>query len=892
MSKQRCCESRFIDTIVGEVADKLNPTGLSVAVYPVGIEDRVQQLSGFLKLGSDDVRIVVILGFGGIGKTTIAKAMYNRIHHQFESTSFLANIGRSSSLVELQGKLLRDLLKDGKHRISSEDHGIEVIKQRAWCRRVLLVLDGVDNIRQLRALAINRDLLRPGSRIIVTTRDLSATSSLRADDVYMPEKLSEEKSLQLFSWHAFRTEHPKQGYEILSKEVVSYAKGLPLVLEILGCFLFDKTILEWRDELKKLEKIPHLEVQKILALSLDSLDDKQKGLFLDIACFFVGMDQDLPIKILKGCGFYPESDIRVLSRRCLVSIGRNRLMMHDLIQDMAREIVRQESPEEPGERSRLWYHEDILDGTKAVQGLVLNLPESKELQLNWKAFTKMERLRLLQLDFVHLSGSYEYLSGRLVWLSWKGYPLECIPPTLILDNLVVIDLSYSKLKQVWRGTKVLYKLKYLNLSHSYFLIKTPDFTGLTSLEKLLLNDCAKLVEVHRSVGCLKNLLVLNLGNCKNLKKIPLSVFMLKSLFHLNLSGCSKLDWHQGITNRKLKQAFRPISQGFAIFQGSRFETSFSSYQLSCSIRELRMESCNITNLPSEIGSLVSLEYLNLSRNKFSNLPATITSLPRLRYLVINSCTRLKSLPALPVSLCELLAIHCTSLQSISMESKAIITSLPVLRMRFYRCPKLVNNNCAYNFRRNFLSCQGLREQELHIILPGSEVPRWCNYQSEGPVIRFRVPQLMGGTIQGVILCIVFSQRVGTIFKYFLSVKYCVCNEAKRSRGPRSKPTVPCGAQMCLSYIPNQHLESWLGVGDEVEMKIMNCSGIDFRVKRLGVRLVYEGENHPDSYDDASHHSFTTASNIIWVNRGIKHLESGGKSSDPDTRGLKRIIPRH
>ncbi|XP_059652450.1 disease resistance protein Roq1-like [Cornus florida] len=164
------CESMFIEFVVGEVADKLNPTCLSVAEYPIGIHRLVQQLSKFMRLESNsDVRIVATWGIGGIGKTTISKAMYNCIYRKFESSCFLANVGQTSmqhnGLVELQEKLLCDLLMDGNQRIRSEDHGIEVIKKRACSRRVLLVLDDVDNIRQLSGLAINRDLLCPGTRI-------------------------------------------------------------------------------------------------------------------------------------------------------------------------------------------------------------------------------------------------------------------------------------------------------------------------------------------------------------------------------------------------------------------------------------------------------------------------------------------------------------------------------------------------------------------------------------------------------------------------------------------------------------------------------------------------------------------------------------------------------
>ncbi|XP_059654442.1 disease resistance protein RPV1-like [Cornus florida] len=835
------CEATLIERVVRQVIAQLNPTCLFVASYPVGIEYRVQRLSKFLQLGleNEDVRIVAIWGFSGTGKTTIAKAMYNRIHSEFESSSFLSEVGKFKSLVKLQKELLRDLLKDSELKVKDEDNGIQLIKELAWDqrrRKVLLVLDDVDDKCQLEALAIDRDLLGPGSRVIITTRDLASVKSLGlgGDEMYMPEELSDEDSLRLFNWHAFNGDPPVQDYKILSEEVVNYSKGVPLVLEVLGSSLLGETVPVWRSLLKKLKDIPHNDVQEKLMLSLHNLDGKQLGLFLDIACFFVGMDQDLSFKILEGCGFYPDHDIGVLFRRFLVSIdGHERFMMHDLIQKMAREIVRRQSTEHPGRRSRLWDYEEVLKvlknetGTEEVLGLVLNSPKSEKLDA--KAFAKMKNLRLLNLNYAQLGGSCEHLSKELVWLSWKAFSLECIPSSFFMKNLVALDLSYSKLKQVWEETKFLCKLKYLNLSHSYLLIKTPDFTGLTSLEKLLLNDCKKLVEVHRTIGRLKNLIVLDIKNCKNLKKIPLSIFMLKSLADFNMSGCSKLEWP-------------------AFFRRSPPESSFSSLQLSSSIRSLYMENCNITNVPSEIGRLVSLEYLNLSRNKFSNLPATITSLPRLGNLNIHTCSQLESLPALPVSLKELWADDCTSLQSMSIESKAA----GVQFMSFKGCPKLVNDNAAYNFRRNLLRYQGLREV-LRICFPGGEVPRWCYYQSEGYFIRFRMPQL-GLIIQGIIVCFVFSHRVSGDVTFPYITTCCVSNKTKWSQGPHCEIQINLHAdrfeQMFLSYIPIRHLKlCWLEDGDEVEMTIRQVLGrrLGLWVKRLGVSLIYEGdENNPDS----------------------------------------------
>jgi len=83
-------------------------------------------------------------------------------------------------------------------------------------------------------------------------------------------------------------------------------------------------------------------------------------------------------------------------------------------------------------------------------------------------------------------------------------------------------------------------LKVLNLSHSKYLRKTPDFSGLQSLEQLILKDCPRLVEVHQSIGCLCYLVVLNLKDCKSLRNLTREIYKLKSLKTLILSGCSKI----------------------------------------------------------------------------------------------------------------------------------------------------------------------------------------------------------------------------------------------------------------------------------------------------------------------------------------------------------------
>jgi hypothetical protein len=94
----------------------------------------------------------------------------------------------------------------------------------------------------------------------------------------------------------------------------------------------------------------------------------------------------------------------------------------------------------------------LYQGTKAVEGLVLSLQGSK--RFNTKAFKKMKRLRLLQLNFVCLEGNYEYISNKLRWLCWSEFPLKAIPDDLTLEHLIVLDMRYSSLQQFSEELKV------------------------------------------------------------------------------------------------------------------------------------------------------------------------------------------------------------------------------------------------------------------------------------------------------------------------------------------------------------------------------------------------------------------------------------------------------
>ncbi|PRQ55354.1 putative winged helix-turn-helix DNA-binding domain-containing protein [Rosa chinensis] len=109
----------------------------------------------------------------------------------------------------------------------------------------------------------------------------------------------------------------------------------------------------------RLKNTPHRRIIEVLRISFDGLEEKDREIFLHIACFYKGKDKDRVTQILDYCQLNPVIGLSVLADRSLITISNNELSMHDLLQEMGWEIVREQSPTYPGKRSRLWSHEDI-----------------------------------------------------------------------------------------------------------------------------------------------------------------------------------------------------------------------------------------------------------------------------------------------------------------------------------------------------------------------------------------------------------------------------------------------------------------------------------------------------------------------------------------------------
>jgi len=356
-------EAKLIETIVGHIQKKLIPTLPCFTDNLVGIDSRMKEVTSLIAIWLDDIRFIGIWGMGGIGKTTIARLVYETIKKEFKVSCFLQNIrelSKTNDLVHIQKEILSHL-NVRSNEYYNLYHGKKIIANSLSNKKVLLVLDDVSDISQLENLAGKREWYGPGSRLIITTRDKHLLKTYGVDITCKARGLAQNEALQLFCLKAFKQDQPEKEYLNLCKGVVEYAKGLPLALEVLGSHLYGRSFEVWHSALEQIKSFPHSKIQDTLRISYDSLEPAEKKLFLDIACFFVGMDIDEVVNILENCGDHPIIGIDILIERSLVTLDRmkNKLGMHDLLQEMGRNIVYQESPNDPGKRSRLWSQKDI-----------------------------------------------------------------------------------------------------------------------------------------------------------------------------------------------------------------------------------------------------------------------------------------------------------------------------------------------------------------------------------------------------------------------------------------------------------------------------------------------------------------------------------------------------
>ncbi|EOA33585.1 hypothetical protein CARUB_v10019730mg [Capsella rubella] len=694
-------ESKLIEELVQDLSDRLfSPVSSSYTGELIGMSTHMRSIYPLMSLDPHDVQMIGIWGKGGIGKTTIAKYVYKVFLSEFDGASFLENVKRDFKRYgpsHLREKILSEIFR--KKDMNSWNRDSDVMIERLRGKRILLILDDVDDIQQLNELAGKPDWFGPGSRIIITTRDRRVLELHDVERIYEVMPLRTTQALQLFSKHAFKQPRPCEDYRELSIDVVKQLGGLPLALQLVGGSLYRRDLEFWEDKLDLLRHNSDNSLLKGLRVSYEALDELEKKIFLYIALCFNGVSMDRVKKLLDL--FFVSSrrrklptrpSIIALMERCMISLSKNtnRLWVHDLLQDMAEDIICEGKDERPWKRLMLWDFEDINhvfstnvgDESIEVESIFLDMSNGNELNITPEIFRRMPNLKLLKFytnssigqSRTRMLDGLDYLP-TLRYLRWDAYNLKSLPSQFCMTSLVELNLSRSSIETVWNGTQDLANLRSLNLTSCKHLTEFPDLSKATNLEILKLSNCDNLVEIpESSLRKLNKLVHLKLSNCKQLRSLPNNI-NLKSLRFLHLDGCTSLEEFPFISDTVEK----------LLLNETTIQQVPPSIERLSRLRELRLSSCKrLMNLPDSIKNLKSLtdlglancpnvtsfpvvgtniQWLNLNRTAIEAVPSTAGGNTELRYLNMSGCEKLMNLPPTLKKLAQLKYLYlrgCTN----------------------------------------------------------------------------------------------------------------------------------------------------------------------------------------------------------------------------------------
>ncbi|XLT60594.1 hypothetical protein HN873_053198, partial [Arachis hypogaea] len=334
----------------------------------------------------------------------------------------------------------------------------------------------------------------------------------------------------------------------------------------------------------------------------------------------------------------------------------------------------------------------------------------------------LEEILLQGTAIKELPQSIEYLVGLKSLFLDSCQNLEHLPSSIQkLQYLTTLNLSYcSKLQEL---PKLPPNTKYLDI----------NFSMVPNLESLSLDNCRSLIKVHESVGTLDKLVTLNLLFCSNLKTFP-SRFMLKSLRTLLLTGCSKL--------KKFPEIVGNMEH----------------------LEEILLQGTAIKELPQSIEYLSGLKSLFLeSCQSLEHLPSSLQKLQNLTILDLSGCSKLQKIPKLPLNTRYIDLSNCRSLTSfptLSSISNFIAEDFP----RFYQI-RFVNCHKLDMMLPEYISCE--------VVLPGSKIPDWFQYQSTNNSIYLEVSSGLYGKPMEVFFGAVFELDKGVTTTGLFASKFDV-----------------------------------------------------------------------------------------------------------------------
>ncbi|KAL6597451.1 hypothetical protein ACP70R_046891 [Stipagrostis hirtigluma subsp. patula] len=549
------------------------------------------------------INVVSIIGLGGSGKTTLAKLVFNddsKIKEHFEERLWV-HVSRDFDAEKLVKKLF-EAIGDKDSGQQNLMYMSQIISDKLTGKRFLLVLDDVWTENKIQWDEF-MGLLKsgaPGSRILLTARNGGVAEAMGSTDPLKLSFLSEAHSWQVFeeSYGMAEKSLDPQLLEV-GKEIVNKCGGVPLAIKVLAAALHNKKhIEEWqamRDNNLLDVEGKDKRVFACLMLSYINMPSHLKQCFTICSLFPKGyhidkeklIDQWIALDVITATDGYldhiGDECFNSLVQLCFLQdvdeySRRVKCRMHDLVHDLARFILRDETsfvvPEETTTSTKSYRYFSLNEDSsncppKNLYGKARAIYIAKGDSFVFdKALKNAKHLRSMSVEFAKATTVPTAILQikSLRYLHISDLRCETLPEAISdMWRLQALHVSSIDLLELPESICKLQKLKTLNLSRCYNLKSLPDSIGdCHMISSIDLTDCVRFTNLPNSIGKNKNLRFLRLGvtsierlppgittleklecldllACQDLVELPEGIGSLKKLEVLNLSQCDKLE---------------------------------------------------------------------------------------------------------------------------------------------------------------------------------------------------------------------------------------------------------------------------------------------------------------------------------------------------------------
>ncbi|KAF2539171.1 hypothetical protein F2Q68_00022526 [Brassica cretica] len=804
-------DSELVEEVVRDVYEKLN------IAERVGIYSRLLEIENMLYEQPMGIQSIGIWGMPGICKTTLAKAVFDHMSTDYDACCFIEHFDEAFH-------------KEGLHRLFQERIGVLLKKElgiknsyimtpslyrdKLCDKRILIVLDDVHDSLAAESLLRKFDWFGPGSLIIITSTDKQVFSFCKINQIYKVQGLNWHEALQLFSQNAFGKNVPEQNDRELSVKVIDYVNGNPLALSIYGQELKGKKS-GMEAAFLELKKCPPQLIQDALKNAYIALDDNEKNIFLDIACFFRGENVNYVVQMLEGCRYFPRVGIDVLVDKCLVTISENTVQMNDLIRDICQEIFIGEIES----CTRMWefnnirclLEDDELEasgGSRAtpncdlvaedIESILMDTSNMK-FDVKHDAFKNMLSLRFLKI--YNSSGSKDVLGLKtpkgldslpceLRLLHWENYPLQTLPQRFHFEHLIDLRMPYSHLQKFGARAKNVKMLKRIMLCHSKELVECDILRYAQNIELVDLQGCTRL-QTFPDTSELQHLRVVNLSGCTEIKSIRGSPPNIEEL-HLQGTRIRELPISNVVQSPKAKLDRKKLLNLLENFHD---------------VDHIDLESVtNLAKVASDNQDFSKLVLLNMKDcSQLRSLPDMV-HLESLQVLLLSGCSDLEEINGFPRNLRKLylggIAIREVPQlpQSLEFLNAHYCKHLKLIRLDFERLPKHYTLSNCFNLSSEVISGflekglsklamlaseqqqEPLKTSAVNICIPADARQKSSFLLSLGPNVKIELAPRTREALSGFAMSVVVSFRDNYHNVVGLGIR-CTCTWTTRNGHP-------------------------------------------------------------------------------------------------------------